>query len=113
MEYKKFMESEMLIGAIATLFFDVLCIVIDFTGVGVFLVLMLKPMVLFGLDQWIKSHGGQSSADLKKLIGKFFLNELPFMTFILFLVSVFLHNHPSIGGIVTKATGGVGGGAKK
>ncbi len=111
-DYKKFTEAEMLIGGLGTLGVDVLCLVGDIISVGIFIAVAatIKTAVKLGIDIWLKSHGDTSTSKVGKQIATYFANILPLATFILFVVSVLIHNHPKLAKVAAKTAGGALGG---
>jgi len=95
-EIKKFSEAEMLLGGFFTLFIDVVSALIDATGIGLAIAPFLQSLVTFVMWVWFKSKGDKTSGDAGKQVAKYAANILPIVptTFIVFVVSVYLHNHP-------------------
>ncbi len=95
-EIKKFSEAEMLLGGLFTLFIDLISALIDATGIGLAIAPFLQSLVTFIMWMWFKSKGDKTSGDAGKQVAKYAANILPIIptTFIVFIISAYLHNHP-------------------
>jgi len=93
-EDNKFSEAELLVGGFFTLGIDGLCALIDLTGIGLFISPLIQSAATFAVSMWLQSKGG--SLSFGKEAVKYASSTLPILptTFIVFLVSAFVHNHP-------------------
>jgi len=109
-EIDKFKESEIIVGVMLTLGVDAICILIDLTGVGLFIAPILQSSITFAMWMWFKSKGGQKSG-LGKQIAKYAANALPIIptTFIAFVIETFIHNHPKVAQVAGQTAGTVVG----
>ena len=109
--YKKFKESEIILGIFLTLFVDTFCLLFDGTGIGMLMSPFLQSVISLLMSWWLYTNGSKSSMKIGKLIGKFFLNFIPFLPTVstVFAIEVFIHNHPKAFGKALKIGGKFGG----
>ncbi len=95
-EIKKFSEAEILLGSLFTLGVDFLSAMIDLTGIGLAIAPIIQSGMTFLLWVWFKGKGDKTSKDVGKQVAKYAANLLPILptTFIVFAISVYIHNHP-------------------
>ena len=106
-ELNTFSEVEILIGSCFALTVDAICFFIDWTGVGLAIAPFLQSGAMFILTMWSWSKGDTASLRTGRQIAKHLSNWLPLIPTVLavFLIEVYLHNHPKAAGSVTKALG--------
>lgn len=119
-ERKKFTEAEILLGGLFTLGVDGVCMLIDFTGIGLIVAPIIQGFTTFLIWMWFKSKGDPAAAKLGRQAAKYAANFLPVLptTFLAFSIEVFIHNHPKAvaavttlaGAALSAATGGAGAG---
>jgi len=106
-EHNKFTEAEMVVGGLGALFVDGVCAVIDFftVGIGATFTWVVQLAATGGIEWWVSQKGGDMSVFTAKRFGKYASNFLPIAptVFVIFLRSVYLHNHPKIAGIASTA----------
>ncbi|MDO8470194.1 MAG: hypothetical protein Q7S84_04260 [bacterium] len=96
-EHKKFTEAEMLVGVLLlTLPVDALSFLIDWTGIGLAIAPIIQSAAMFGIWLWLRSKGDTASVKLGKQLLRYLSNLLPLLptVTIVFLIEVYLHNHP-------------------
>lgn len=78
---------------------DVVSFLIDWTGVGLFLAPILQGAAMFATWFWLHSKGDKSSLKFGRQLGRYVSNILPLLptVTIVFLIEVYLHNHPETG----------------
>ncbi len=110
-ENNKFNEAEIVIGCMFVGGVDVVCLLIELTGIGVFISAPLQSFVTFGLWWWFKSKGGERGGNLGKQIAKYFANVLPMANFVAFIIQVIIHNNPKVAQLTGQLAGGAVGAA--
>lgn len=106
-ELNKFSEVEILIGSCFAITIDSICFLIDWTGVGLAIAPFLQSGAMFILTMWSWSKGDTASLRMGRQIVKHASNWLPLIPTVLtvFLIEVYLHNHPKVAGAAGKALG--------
>ena len=94
-ETNKFNAAEIVVGSMAGLFVDGLCILIDLTGIGLGISPFIQGFTMFGFSWWLKSKGSPNAFKLNRQIGKQLSNLLPLLptVTIVFWIDVFGHNN--------------------
>lgn len=95
-ETNKFNEAEIVVGSMGGLFVDGLCILLDLTGVGLGIAPFVQGSAMFGFSWWLKSKGSPNAFKLNRQIARQLSNLLPLAPTVtaVFLIDVFMHNHP-------------------
>jgi len=105
-EHKKFSEVEIMLGLFGFGGIDLVCAIIDFTGVGLALTPILQGGGTFASNLWFRfGKGDTQSLNLGRQIAKYggnFLPVVPFLT-VAFFIEVQLHNNQEKLGVVAKA----------
>ncbi len=99
-EHKKFTEAEIIVGLLViTIPVDAASFLIDWTGVGLVLAPILQSAAMFATWLWLRSKGDTSSLKLGRQLGRYLSNALPLLPTVtaVFLIEVYLHNHPETG----------------
>lgn len=76
---------------------DLLCLVIDMTGVGLAVAPFLQIIAVFSIRWWLKMKGDPNALRFDgKQVTRLLSNILPFVptVTIIFLLDVYVHNHP-------------------
>ncbi len=111
-ENNKFTESELIIGGLGALFFDIVCGVIDFlsAGIGATFTWVFQLAATGAIEWWVSQKGGSLGIFDAKRLTKYASNILPVVptVFLIFLFSTMTHNHPKITAVATKAAGPAG-----
>lgn len=98
------MESEWVVGGIFALALDGIGALLDLTVAGAPIAAVLKTGAKFGIDEWVKRKGGTGTSAIGKQIATYLTNLIPLATLILFIVSVYSHNHPKPVGAIEKTS---------
>jgi len=109
--HNKFTESEYIVGGLVTLAIDGVCILIDLTGVGLFLAPIAQGAATFGIEWVVERKGGSMGPfDLKRFL-KYLSNAAPLFPTVtaIFFFSAYMHNHPEKFAAVEKMAGFTGG----
>lgn len=96
-EHKKFTEAEIVVGLLViTIPVDAASFLIDWTGIGLFLAPVLQGAAMFATWFWLHSKGDTSSLKFGRQLGRYLSNLLPLLPTVtaVFLIEVYLHNHP-------------------
>jgi hypothetical protein len=95
-EINRFNEAEILVGGFFLLGIDLICILIDITGVGMAVAPFLQAPGTFFSSMWLKSKGDSGNMKLGRQITKYASNALPVVPtlFLSFLIETYIHNHP-------------------
>ena len=103
---QKFNEVELLLGGFFTLSVDIVCALIDLTGIGLIIAPFLQSFVTFSIWLWFRSKGEQGVSSIGRQVAKYLANAIPILptTFIAFVIEALVHNHPKIAAIAEKAT---------
>jgi|GEM_PF-1841134 hypothetical protein len=89
---------------------DIICIVLDLTGVGLVVAPFLQSFALLCVRWWFKMKGDPNALRLNiKQIARYLSNVLPLVptVTIVFLIDVYIHNHPEKFGSI-QAVGSLG-----
>lgn len=110
-DYKKINESEIIIGAMLALGVFVLSFIFDFFVIGMVVTPIIESFFTFGMWWFFKSMGDPHANKVGANIAQYAANLIPFIPSIVvvFLVKVYIHNHPKI----IAAAGKVAGAAAK
>jgi len=97
-EHKKYSTAELLIGVLGFLLIDLICIIIDLTGVGAVIAPMIQNFGTFTLNLWAWHKGDKNALKLGKQIAKYAANFLPLVPTltIVFLITALNHNNPKV-----------------
>ncbi|MFA5776806.1 MAG: hypothetical protein WC988_04625 [Patescibacteria group bacterium] len=114
-DIKKFSEAEIILGGLFTLTIDGISAILDAFAVGLVISPVIQSGVTFSMWMWFKSKGDKTSGDIGKQVAKYAANALPIIptTFVVFVVSAYVHNHPKIAGKIATKTAGLKPGAAK
>jgi len=93
-EFKKYGIVEMIIGGLGFLFIDIICIVIDLTGVGLAIAPIIQSFGTFTMNWWAWKKDDKDALKLGKQIAKYAANLLPIIPTltIVFLATALIHN---------------------
>lgn len=112
-EINKFSEAEIILGSFYTLGIDLPCLLIDLTGVGLAIAPIIQGGVSFSMWAWFSSKGDTNYGKFGRQVVKLVANVLPLAptTFIVFLIEVFIHNHPRAAQLTGQTAGTAAGSA--
>ncbi|MEK7479268.1 MAG: hypothetical protein AAB634_01910 [Patescibacteria group bacterium] len=94
----KFVSAEILLGIFFFGGLDAICVVIDFTGVGLAIAPVLQSFGTFAATMWLSSKGDKNTVKLGRQITKYAANALPIVPTLTtaFIIEAYLHNHPKL-----------------
>ena len=106
-DIEKITIAEALAWGIPIAFVEFFCAILDVFTAGIFMVVstILKAFGKIWFDWFLQSKNGNKSRTLDTQLGKWGYNSLPGGTFLMFIVSVFNHNHPKLTGFIYKKAG--------
>jgi len=105
-EPKKFTEAEIVLGSFFLLALDGLSALLDLTGIGLIIAPVVQAAGSAATTWWLHLKGDAGAANLGRQLTKYIANFLPLLPtlFIVFLIEVYVHNHPNKFAAITKAT---------
>ena len=99
-EHNKFGIVETVFGLLVFFPLDLVCILIDLTGVGLAIAPCIQGLATFVMRWWFKSHGDQNALAFNgKQVARYLSNLLPLLPTLttIFLLDVYTHNNPGSG----------------
>ncbi len=109
----KFNEAEVLVGGMLTFGVDFVCALIDLTGIGMAISPVIQGSMTFAMGMWFKNKGDKNGGKIGRQIAKYSANFLPIVptNLTVFLIEVFVHNHPKVAKITGQTAGAAVGAA--
>ncbi len=100
-------EVELLIGYFFFGGVDLICFLLDFTGVGDFLTPFIQGFATFTMTMWARSKGDANAVKMGRQLVKYGSNIIPWLptTLAAFAIESYLHNHPKAAGVAAKTAG--------
>ncbi|TSA45137.1 hypothetical protein D4R51_02405 [bacterium] len=102
--FGKISESEMIIGTMFALGVSALCFIFDLFIIGMVVTPIIESFFTFGMWLFFKSKGDPHADKVGVNIAQYAANLIPFIPSIVvvFIVKVYIHNHPKIAGLTTQ-----------
>ena len=94
-EDKKIGSGELLVFSFLFLFVDVICFLIDWTGVGMGITPAIQGFVLFFMDKFLMGKGSKSASKMGRKIAKYAIQLIPMLPTLVttFIIEVAIHNN--------------------
>ena len=110
-EHSKYTETEYIIGFVFFFGTDVVCAVIDTTGVGAAIAPVIQMGGTFAQTLWAWGKGDKNAVKTGRQIAKYASNALPWVPTltVMFLAEAYIHNHPERFATLQKLEGAASG----